>query len=66
MRYNLEKMKEIKVVQEEMLRELGYHLETMPGVDVVTASSLVSNIGDIKRFKSPDNLENFAGFAPLY
>ena len=48
-----------------MLKELGYHLETAPGIDV-TASSLVGNIGDIKRFKSADKLANFAGIAPLY
>lgn len=66
MRFNLEEMKRLEEVQAELLKELNYHLETIPGVGTVTASALVGNIGDIKRFKSANKLASFAGIAPLY
>jgi len=47
------------------LQELGYHLETIPGVNTITASALVAHIGDIKRFKNADKLANYAGAAPI-
>ncbi|MCB5954266.1 transposase [Enterococcus sp. CWB-B31] len=48
-----------------MYQELGYQLETMPGIDIVTACALVGHIGDIQRFKNSDKLANYAGVAPL-
>ena len=44
---------------------LGYKLEIMPGIDTVTACALVSQIGDVNRFKSADKLARFAGIAPV-
>ncbi len=44
---------------------LGYKLETMPGIDTVTACALISNIGDINRFPNPNKLARFAGIAPV-
>jgi len=41
-----------------------YHLESLPGVDIVTACSLIANIGNINRFSSADKLASFAGVAP--
>jgi len=52
-------------MQGELLKELGYHLETIPGISTVTASALVAHIGDIKRFKNADRLANYAGVAPI-
>jgi hypothetical protein len=49
-----------------MYRKLGYQLETIPGVNIVTACSLVAHIGDIHRFSSPHKLANYAGVAPLH
>lgn len=60
--------REIKVLEQterEMYQELGYQLETMPGIDIVTACALVGHIGDIHRFSSADKLANYAGVAPL-
>lgn len=48
-----------------LLQQLGFQLETMPGIDVVTAAELVAEIGDIHRFASPDKLARFAGIAPI-
>ncbi|MGM0219152.1 IS110 family transposase [Enterococcus sp. AZ126] len=60
--------REIKVLEQterEMYQELGYQLETMSGIDIVTACALVGHIGDIHRFSSADKLANYAGVAPL-
>lgn len=66
MRFNRLEIKQLEEMQGKMLAELGYHLETIPGVNTVTASALVGNIGDIKRFKSADKLASYAGVAPIY
>lgn len=61
------KKKEIVHVEAElgnMMKLLDYQLETMPGIDLVTASALVAEIGDITRFASTDKLARFAGIAP--
>jgi len=65
-RFQSEEMKRIEEVEAEMLKELNYQLETIPGVNTVTASALVAQIGDIKRYKSADKLASFAGVAPIY
>lgn len=62
------KKKEIAYVEEElgrMMKLLDFQLETMPGIDLVTASSLVAEIGDINRFARADKLARFAGIAPV-
>jgi len=65
-RFDNEEMKRIEKIEAEMLKELNYQLETIPGVSTVTASALVAQIGDIKRYKSADKLARFAGVAPIY
>jgi transposase len=60
--------KEIEFVEGElqgMMKRLDYQLETMAGIDWVTASALVAEIGDIIRFPSADKLARFAGVAPV-
>ena len=43
-RFNNEEMKRIEKIEAEMLKELNYQLETIPGVSTVTASALVDQI----------------------
>lgn len=43
-RFNNEEMKRIEKIEAEMLKELNYQLETIPGVSTVTASALVAQI----------------------
>ncbi|MDF9845510.1 transposase [Paenibacillus sp. PastH-2] len=45
--------------------QLGFQLESMTGIDLVTAAELVAEIGDIYRFATPDKLARFAGIAPV-
>lgn len=59
---------EIAKIGEEMKRlmsQMGYRLETMPGIDLVTAAGFISRIGDIGRFSSADKLAKYAGIAPV-
>lgn len=50
---------------EHLMKQLGFQLESMTGIDVVTAAQLVAEIGDIHRFSSSDKLARFAGIAPV-
>jgi transposase len=45
--------------------QLGFQLETMTGIDLVTAAESVAEIEDIHRFATPDKLARFAGIAPI-
>nr|WP_205516375.1 IS110 family transposase [Paenibacillus sp. SYP-B3998] len=59
---------EIEVLDRELkslIKDLGFKLETMIGLDWVTVSSLISEIGDIHRFPSPKKLAMYAGIAPV-
>ncbi len=64
-RYHCEELEKIETVMEEMLKQQDCHLETLPGVNTVTACALIAYIGDIERFKSADKLANYAGVAPV-
>lgn len=58
----------IKQTEEQIrlvLAQTDYKLESMDGINVVTASELVAEIGDIHRFSSADKLARFAGIAPV-
>jgi len=62
------KQGEIEMVNgklEKTLTVLGYKLESMPGIDTVTAAELIAEIGDISRFTNTDKLARFAGIAPV-
>lgn len=49
----------------KLLKLLDLKLETIPGIDTVTAIALVAHIGDIKRFRNADKLAKFSGIAPV-
>ena len=38
---------------------------TMPGIDIVTAAEILSEIGNIERFPNASKLAKFAGIAPV-
>lgn len=40
---------------------LDVQLDTMPGIDLVTASALIAEIGDVRRFPNANKLARFAG-----
>lgn len=55
----------VEIEIEQLMGQLGFQLESMTGIDVVTAAELVSEIGDIHRFSNADKLARFAGIAPV-
>ncbi|ARE65069.1 hypothetical protein ADH76_29835 [Enterocloster clostridioformis] len=48
-----------------MLPTFNCTLMTMPGVDVITAANMLSEIGDINRFPNANKLAKFAGICPI-
>jgi transposase len=68
-------IKEIKHCNEELetieaeitnhMKQFPYKLETMPGIDTITAAMLISEIGDVKRFASADKLSRYSGISPV-
>lgn len=63
------KKKEMKYIERELkqlVNLLDYQLETMPGIEFVTASALIAEIGDVRRFPNANKLARFAGIAPVY
>ncbi|PZL74901.1 IS110 family transposase [Enterococcus plantarum] len=65
-RFILREIESIEQLEKKMYTELGYQLETIPGINTVTACALVAYVGDIHRFTSPHKLANYAGVAPLH
>lgn len=62
------RQEEIKKVEKELkglVKSLGMKLETMTGIDTVTASALIAEIGNIHRFSKPSKLARYAGIAPV-
>ena len=58
----------IKSIEEEIKKILplfDYKLETMPGINFVTAAALIAEIGDINRFPSSAKLARYAGVSPV-
>lgn len=60
-----EQLKDIDVEIERMYNTMGCTLTTIPGVNVITAAKLLSEIGDVRRFSSASKLAQFAAIAPL-
>jgi transposase len=48
----------------ELLPKFNINLTTIPGVGTTLAATIISEIGDINRFDSPDKLVAFAGIDP--
>ena len=57
---------EVDKMLEKMYDMLHCTLTTIPGVSIITAVKILSEIGDIKRFANANKLAQFAGIAPLH
>lgn len=55
---------DIQIAKDAVNEEQVKLLMTMPGVDYYAATILLSEIGDIKRFASPEKLVSWVGLAP--
>lgn len=60
---------EIQAIEKRLtllMKETGYKLETMFGIDLVSAAGFVAEIGNINRFADSAKLARFAGIAPVF
>jgi transposase len=64
-RFKKAEIQEVDGELEKLIPVTGYLLHTMPGIELNTASHLISEIGDIDRFPNSDKLARFAGIAPV-
>lgn len=58
---------QITVIEKEigqMMETIPTTLTTLPGIDTILAAAIISEIGDIKRFKTSAQLVSFAGINP--
>jgi len=68
-------VKEIKYIEEEIasvdaklktiVDGLDFKLKSMNGIDTVIAANLIGEIGDIRRFPTPDKLAKYSGVSPI-
>lgn len=49
----------------ELMSLLDFQLDSMPGIELVTASTLIAEIGDVSRFPNANKFARFAGIAPV-
>lgn len=50
----------------ELITNLNRPTLTIPGIGPISAAVIISEYGDISRFKSPDSMLSFAGLEPAY
>lgn len=62
---NLQEIDSIDGILADFLDHFDYKLQTMRGIDTVTAASLIAEIGDIKRFPTAAKLARYSGVAPV-
>ena len=62
---NLHEISAIDKLLEDFLPNFDYKLTSMKGIDTVTASKLIAEIGDIRRFENSAKLARYAGVAPV-
>jgi len=63
--FNMQEIQRLETTLKQVLSLFGTTLTSMTGIDVVTASRMLSCIGDIKRFSAPAKLARFSGVAPV-
>lgn len=62
-------VEEMKVLEKKIIEVISLNkdmqlLMTIPGIDKITAITIMSEIGSISRFESPKKLHSFAGLVP--
>lgn len=65
MRRSRELIKQVEGELRKVLAKTDYKLESMDGINIVTAAELVAEIGDVRRIPNADKLARFAGIAPI-
>ena len=65
LQFNLQELERLEVTLKEVLDGFDCTLTSMTGIDVVSASQILSCIGDIKKFSTPAKLARYSGIAPI-
>ncbi len=65
LKQNLIYIDEVESQIKTILPQFGYKLESMKGINTVTAASLIAEIGDINRFSTPAKLAKYSGISPV-
>lgn len=52
---------EVNVMIEQLMQQLPQHITSIPGIGLATGAAILSEIGDVNRFQSPDKLVAYAG-----
>ena len=58
-------LEEVNQAIEMLMPEFDCTLMTMPGIELITAANMLSEIGNISRFPNSAKLAKFAGIAPV-
>jgi transposase len=64
-RFKKQENEEIDSELERLVELTGYKLHTMPGINLITASNIISEIGNVERFPNSDKLAQFCGISPV-
>ena len=64
-KHNNSELSKIEQEIKKFMKTLPYQLETMKGIEFVTAAALIAEIGDIGRFSNSDKLAKFSGICPV-
>ena len=65
LQFNLQELGRLEETLKDVLAGFDCTLTSMTGIDVVSASQLLSCIGDIKKFSTPAKLARYSGVAPI-
>ena len=65
LKYNVDELESVETDLAAVYRSFNTTLTSMSGLDIVSASQLLSCIGDIRKFSTPAKLARYAGIAPV-
>lgn len=55
---------EVEKKVEDLMNEIDSPITTIPGVSIISAATILAEIGDVSSFDSPDKILAFAGMSP--
>ncbi|MCT4685927.1 IS110 family transposase [Vallitalea sp.] len=64
-RYKKQEISAIDELLQAYIDELEVNLQSFSGIDLITSAQLLSEIGDINRFKTSAKLARYSGIAPV-
>ena len=65
LQYNMDELEAVEADLATVYRSFNTTLTSMSGLDIVSASQLLSCIGDVRKFSTPSKLARYAGIAPV-